>query len=153
MRSLSAFFASLPVQCSLGFIVSWRVPLLSAFFALGSVQCSLGFMRCRKLLILARVKFPFGTFSRFKPKREFWAKGNLKREKSPPSGPRSKKGNLKAKTGKKPTQRAQKQKREFKARTPRASKHLSPFNTLLKLFKTPMYASKLRNRSPVINKN
>ena len=47
-------------------------------------------MRCRKLLILARVKFPFAQNSRFKPKRE----------KSPPSGPRSKKGNLKAKTGK-----------------------------------------------------
>ena len=47
-------------------------------------------MRCRKLLILARVKFPFAQNSRFKPKRE----------KSPPSGLRSKKGNLKAKTGK-----------------------------------------------------
>ena len=47
-------------------------------------------MRCRKLLILARVKFPFAQNSRFKPKRE----------KSPPSGLRSKKGNLKPKTGK-----------------------------------------------------
>ena len=32
----------------------------------------------------------------------------------PPNGLRSKKGNLKAKTGKSGTQRAQKQKREFK---------------------------------------
>ena len=39
-----------------------------------------------------------------KLKREIWAKGNLKlkREKSPPSGLQSKKGNLKPKTGKKP---------------------------------------------------
>ena len=32
----------------------------------------------RRLILLARVKFPFGHFSRFKPKREFWLKGNLK---------------------------------------------------------------------------
>ena len=45
-------------------------------------------------------------------------KGNLnpKREIVAPSGPRSKKGNLKAKTGNLPTQRAQKQKREFSSR-------------------------------------
>ena len=44
---------------------------------------SLGFMRCRKLLILARVKFPSGLNSRFKLKREKSPKGNLnpKREK------------------------------------------------------------------------
>ena len=35
-------------------------------------------MRCRKLLILARVKFPFAQNSRFKPKREKSPKGNLK---------------------------------------------------------------------------
>ena len=45
--------------------------------------------RCRKLIIQVLVKFPFAQISRFKPKREKVAKGNLK-----------------AKTGKKP-------KREF----------------------------------------
>ena len=54
------------------------MPLLSAFFASGLAGCSLGFMRCRKLIILARVKFPFAQISRFNPKREFRALGNLK---------------------------------------------------------------------------
>ena len=80
------------------------------FSAIKRKISSLGFMRCRKLLILARVKFPFRQISRFNLKREIRAKGNLKREKSP-------KGNLKAKTGKSGTQRAQKQKREFKPKT------------------------------------
>ena len=66
---------------------------LAQIFASGPAGCSLGFIRCRKLLILARVKFTFAYFSRFSSKREFWLKGNLK-----------------AKTEKKPE-------REFKSKT------------------------------------
>ena len=69
------------------------------FSAIKRKISSLGFMRCRKLLILARVKT--GNLA----KREF---KKLKREKWAPSGLRSKKGNLKAKTGNLP-------KREFKS--------------------------------------
>ena len=79
-------------------------------------------MRCRKLLILARVKFPFAQNSRFKPKRE----------KSPPSGLRSKKGNLKAKTG-------QTAEREFK-----------PWSLAIK-YLILKYLLKKESKMPIIN--